>query len=382
MFYVTGSTSGVGYDLIDIIVKNNFEAIPIGSRNINNIKNIAGNSNQKGFFVGGDIFDINSDAYNYFMKDIINCSGTIFCLASVDMDAIPKENKDGFIEEDCIDPRDGKEWNNAIRTEDKQLVREEMALKQIEFYKTLFDKLLNRQDTSNKLTIIFANSIISKFYENHSFKHSQYARLKNNITDIIELYRSRLKKNNVFVKNIFLGLIDTPMFRNRGELSAKRTTRIVEKLGVMLPLNGEEIVADTLLKSKDVANFLFTLTDKNPESYPDTYILFRDRHLELDRVLKEEDDKTNILNSKINNLNLLSNDVIFLSEDIKDFLLNLRSGYLDKYLSTKDIPSNRLKKKILSINLSNGDKILQRYPNMINRDTLLDVSIRMISNYP
>jgi len=382
MFYVTGSTSGVGYDLIDIINNNNLEAIPIGSRNINNIKSIADNSNQKGFFVGGDIFDINSDAYSYFMNDIIHCSGTIFCLASVDMDAMPRKNENGLIEEDIIDPRNGEKWDRNISTDDKKLIREDMAFKQIDFYKNLFNKLLNRSDGSPKLTIIFANSIISKFYENHSIRHSQYSRLKNEITHIIELYRSLLKNKNVYLKNIFLGLIDTPMFKNRGELSAQRSKNMIDKIGVMIPLNGEDLTSSTVLKSKNVAKFLFDIGSIDSKSSPDTYLLFKNSQLDLEKFIKEELYKKDILKYKINKLDISSKDDITLSPDIKNFLNNLRATYLNRYLEKGNISSKYLEKKILSSNLKKGEMILKRYPSVVSKDMFMDMSIRMMSNYP
>jgi len=173
------------------------------------------------------------------------------------------------------------------------------------------------------------------------------------------------------------------MFRSRGELSAKRTKRIVEKLGSMIPLNGEEIVSDFLLESKDVAKFLFNLASIEPKESPDTYILFKNSHLNLEKVMKEEFYKKEIINYKINKLNLLFKDNnIVLSSDIIDFLNNLRATYLNRYLEKNNISSKYLEKKILSSNLSIGNNILQRYPKIVSKDTFIDMSIRMMSNYP
>jgi len=113
-------------------------------------------------------------------------------------------------------------WKKWITSKQKRIIRENLAQKQINFYRNLFEKLL-RRDPTESLTLVFTNSIISKFYELPSFcwegSRSEYGRLKNEITKLIWEYSERLKEKNVYIKNVTLGVVDTPMFKKRGKKS-------------------------------------------------------------------------------------------------------------------------------------------------------------------
>jgi len=75
--------------------------------------------------------------------------------------------------------------------------------------------------------LVFANSVIAKYFESIFIsRSSEYGRLKNEVSKMIEEYRQRLEEKNVFVKNIFLGITDTPMFSKRGPISAINTARL------------------------------------------------------------------------------------------------------------------------------------------------------------
>jgi S-adenosylmethionine:diacylglycerol 3-amino-3-carboxypropyl transferase len=101
-----------------------------------------------------------------------------------------------------------------------------MANEQINFWRTLLEKLCSRQSMKT-ITLVFVNSVIAKYYESSIIsKGSEYGRLKNEISKMIEEYRPQLEAKNVFVKNVFLGITKTPMFDNRGDISAYRTGKV------------------------------------------------------------------------------------------------------------------------------------------------------------
>jgi hypothetical protein len=300
------------------------------------------------------------------------------------MDPIPiYDNIANRIIEDAVNPLTGKKWNSEITIEDKKNIRKNMANEQINFYLTLFDKLLQRQKDSPNLTIIFANSIISKFYENHSFKNSEYGRLKNEITGLIETYRVSLKEKRVVIKNVFLGIVDTPMFTTRGDISAIRTKKIVAKLGSIIPLNGEEIIAESLLSPESVAEFLFEVGNRPSKETPDTYILFKEKHLDINNILKNYKKEKEIIVEKIFKLNISSEQkCIEISTAETDFIRQLRLDSLNIYIQQNKNISKQMSKKIINSNMRAMQRILDKLPQKVPYEMFVEISQRAERNYP
>jgi len=379
MYVVAGATSGIGKAVGEIIEE---EYYPIGGRNIETLAQIALKANRKGFFIPGNLFERGSSAYNFFIEELFKYKqkGVIQLYASIDMDPIPIE-ENGELIEDYYDPRDGKKWNRGISSEEKRAIRRAMADEQIMFWENFLKNLLGR-DSKEPLVIIYANSIISKFYENHAFRrHSEYGRLKNTITQLIETYNEKLEEKNIFIKNVLLGIIDTPMFNNRGEISAERTKKIVEVVAPNIPLDGQEIQATELLDPKDVAAFLYKIGEIYPKATPNKINLFDKQHLDIEKMMREFIHKKNNITKRIVNTIQKEDNVVILDDRAKRFLLQLREDALTRYYEAH-IKNRRIKEKKLRDNLIMGEKIISTLSPRLSSDVFLDTCLRLEGNYP
>ncbi|MBU1666955.1 hypothetical protein KKC13_00935 [bacterium] len=380
MYIVAGATSGIGKAIGEIIEKDYY---PIGGRNLETLADIATHANKKGFFIPGNLFEKGTSAYNFFIEEFFKYKqeGVVQLYASIDMDPIPIE-EDGVIIDDYFDPRDGKKWSSEVTIEEKRNIRIMMADAQILFWKNFLESLLKRE-SEESLVIIYANSIISKFYENHAFRrHSEYGRLKNTITQLIEEYNERLEQKNIFIKNVLLGIIDTPMFTNRGKISAERTKRIVEVVAPNIPLAGQEIQATELLNPNDVAAFLYQIGNIYPKATPNKINLFDKKHLDIEKMMRDFiHKKNNITRLIVQNIDKKDKDVVVIDERVKRFLIQLREDSLTRYYE-EHIKNTKIKEKKLRDNLIMGERIVSTLSPTLSTDVFLDTCLRLEGNYP
>jgi len=379
-YIVAGATSGIGKAIGSVIEGDYY---PVGGRNIDTLAEVANNANKKGFFIPGNLFEEGTSAYNFFIHELAKLENgcVIQLFSSLDMDAIPKE-ENGEIIEDYFDPRNGKKWDSLISKEERDEIRQNMADSQILFWKRVLESLLLRE-SFQPLIIIYSNSIISKFYENHAVRgHSQYGRLKNTITQLIEEYSEKLKEKNVFIKNILLGLIDTPMFNDRGYISAQRTKKMAEILAPNIPLGGERIEVKEPLNPNDVAEFLYMIGNIHPNAIPANINLFNKRHFNIEQLMKDFRDKKNNLNRLINkNITEIERGVIELDKHSIAFLMQLRKDSLmNYYRSHKE--NKRVKESKLKNNIVIGEKIISKLSPKISRDKFVETCLRLEGNYP
>jgi len=380
MYVVAGATSGIGKAVGEIIEEDYY---PVGGRNLETLAEIGSKANKRGFFIPGNLFDKSSSAYKFFINELYKYKqkGVVQLYSSIDMDPIPFE-KDGVIIEDYYDPRNGKKWEDKVSVEEKKTIRKEMADSQIVFWENLLESLLKR-DSDEPLVIIYANSIIAKFYENHSVRrHSEYGRLKNKITKSIEAYAERLEAKNVFVKNILLGIIDTPMFNNRGVISAKRTQKMVEVLAPNIPLNGEEITATAPLNADDIAKFLYQIGEIYPKATPSKINLFKPEHLDIQTMMHRFiHKKNNITRLIVQNIHKKIEDVVIMDDKTKQFLIDLREESLIRYYE-ENLRNTRIKEKKLKDNLIMGERIISSLSPTLSKEVFLDTCLRLEGNYP
>ena len=380
IYIVAGATSGIGKAMSTVIEGDYY---PIGGRNISTLAEIAQTANKKGFFIPGNLFEEGTSAYDFFINELSKVENrcVVQLFSSIDMDSIPVE-EDGTTIEDYFDPRNGKRWSSEITIEERHDIRVSMADSQILFWKKMLENLLKRE-SSEPLIIVYSNSIISKFYENHSLrKHSQYGRLKNTITQLVEEYSEKLKEKNVFVKNILLGLIDTPMFNNRGNLSAERTKKMLEILAPNIPLGGEEMEAGELLQPNDVAEFLYMVGNIYPQAIPTNINLFDKKHLNIEKLMQDFRDKKNNINKLINkNIIQREKGIVELNKNAIDFLIQLRKDSLNQYYD-KNKENKKIKESRLRNNISIGEKIVSKLSYEVSIDKFLDTCFRLEGNYP
>ncbi len=380
MYIVAGATSGIGKAMGEIIEGDYY---PVGGRNIETLSKIAKTANQKGFFIPGNLFEEGTSAYNFFIYELSKFDNrcVVQLFSSIDMDAIPVE-KNGKVIEDYYDPRSGQKWDLSISMEERRNIRVAMADSQILFWKKLLESLLTRE-SHEPLIILYSNSIISKFYENHSVRgHSQYGRLKNVITQYIEEYSEKLKEKNVFIKNIFLGLIDTPMFKDRGDISANRTRKMVEILAPNIPLGGEEIKANEPLNPYDVAEFLYMIGNIYPQAIPANINLFHNKHLDIAKLMRDFRDKKNIINKLIHkNIFKIEKDIVEVDENVMNFLIQLRKDSLNKYYK-ENKENKKIKESRLRNNIYVAEKIVSKLSSEVSSDKFFDTCLRLEGNYP
>jgi len=380
LYIIAGATSGIGKAMSQVV---DGEYYPVGGRNIDTLSKIAESANKKSFCIPGDLFEEGTPAYNFFIYELAKLDSrcVVQLFSSIDMDAIPIE-ENGKIIEDYFDPRNGKKWDDNITFEERQSIRIEMADSQILFWKRLLENLLTRE-SSEPLLLVYSNSIISKFYENHSLKkHSQYGRLKNIITQLIEEYAERLKEKNVFIKNILLGLIDTPMFNNRGNLSAQRTKKMLETLAPNIPLGGEKMEASEPLNPNEVAEFLYMIGNIYPPALPINIKLFDKKHFNIEILMKEFRDKKKSINRLINkNIMQRENGMIELDDNATSFLIQLRKDSLTNYFN-KHKENRRVKESRLKNNIYVAEKIVAKLPSKVSIDEFLNIGLRLEGNYP
>ena len=380
IYIVAGATSGIGKAMSKVIEG---EYYPIGGRNISTLGQIAQTANKKGFFIPGNLFEEGTSAYNFFINELSKFESrcVVQLFSSIDMDSIPVE-EDGEIIEDYYDPRDGKKWNPIVTFEERRNIRIHMADSQILFWKIFLESLLERE-SREPLIIVCSNSIISKFYENHSVRgHSQYGRLKNSITQVIEEYSEKLKEKNVFIKNILLGLIDTPMFNDRGRLSAERTKRMAETLAPNIPIGGEEMEVEEPLQPDDVAEFLYMIGNIYPQAIPSNINLFHKKHFNIEKLMKDFRDKKNNINKLINkNIIQRERGIVELNENTVNFLIQLRKDSLSHYYN-KHKENKKIKEKRLKNNIYIGEKIVSELSYEISSDKFFDTCLRLEGNYP
>ena len=379
-YIVAGATSGIGKAMSNVIEGDYY---PVGGRNITTLGEIAQTANKKGFFIPGNLFEEGTSAYNFFVNELSKLESrcVVQLFSSIDMDAIPIE-ENGEIIEDYYDPRSGQKWDDAILMKERNNIRIAMADSQILFWKNFLESLLSRE-SQEPLIIICSNSIISKFYENHSFRgHSQYGRLKNTITQLIEEYSDQLRAKNVFIKNILLGLIDTPMFKDRGSLSAERTKRIVEAVAPNIPLGGEEIEAKEPLNPNDVAEFLYMVGNIYPQAIPVNINLFNKKHLNIEKLMRDFRNKKNNINKLIHkNIFKRERDIIELDENAMNFLIQLRKDSLTNYYKEHK-ENKRVKESRLKNNIYTAEKIVSGLSYEVSADKFFDTCLRLEGNYP
>ena len=380
IYIVAGATSGIGKAMSKVIEGDYY---PVGGRNIDTLAQISQTANKKGFFIPGNLFEEGTSAYNFFINELSKFENrcVVQLFSSIDMDAIPVE-ENGVVIEDYFDPRNGRKWENAISTEERSNIRIAMADSQILFWKKFLESLLERE-SNEPLIIMFSNSIIAKFYENHSVRgHSQYGRLKNAITQLIEEYSEKLKERNVFIKNILLGLIDTPMFNDRGRISAERTKKMVEILAPNIPIGGEEIEAKEPLHPNDVAEFLYMVGNIYPQALPTNINLFNRKHLNIEKLMKDFRDKKNDINQLITkNITQRERGVIELNENAISFLIQLRKDSLSHYYKVNK-ENKKVKESRLRNNISTGEKIVSKLSYEVSADKFFDTCLRLEGNYP
>lgn len=381
LYIVAGATSGIGKEIGNFIEQDYY---PVGGRNIETLAEIALSANKKGFFIPGNLFEKGTSAYNFFIEELHKYKnrGVVQLYSSIDMDPIPVE-VDGVIIEDYFDPRDGKKWKSDITQKEKRAIRIEMADAQIAFWKKFLESLLQR-NSEEELVILYTNSIISKFYENHSLRrHSEYGRLKNQITQLIEQYNAQLEAKNIFVKNILLGIIDTPMFTNRGEISTRRIQKIVEVVAPNIPLAGEEIQATELLNPSEVAAFLYKIGNIYPKATPNKINLFDKKHLDVEKMMRQFiHTKNNITRLIVKNIEKQENNQVLIDDTAKRFLLQLREESLKHYYETNKQRNKKIKETRLRDNLVTGEKIVSSLSSVVSSEVFLDVCVRLEGNYP
>ena len=382
IYIVAGATSGIG-KVIGEFIKSDY--YPIGGRNIQTLAEIASTANKKEFFIPGNLFDQESPVYNFFMEELSqkDYGGILQLFASIDMDPIPVE-ENGVIINDYYDPRSGQKWTDGISKEERKQIRREMADNQILFWKSFLEGLVKRE-SKKTLVIIYTNSIISKFYETHSLKgHSEYGRLKNTITKLIEQYREELEKKNVFIKNVILGVIDTPMFTNRGELSAVKTQKILEVVAPNFPLNGEEITITKPLNAKQVAKFLYDIGNIYPKAIPNKINLFHEKHLDIDALMVEFARKKTDLVKLIRDKHLVNQEknTVVVDERVKEFLIQLRRDSLKSYYEKNKKRNGRIREEKLKNNITVGKKIVEMLSPQLSTETFLNTCLRLEGNYP
>lgn len=381
IYIVAGATSGIGKAIGEIIEEDYY---PVGGRNLETLAEIATSANRKEFFIPGNLFEKGTSAYNFFIEELskYKSKGVIQLFASIDMDPIPIE-ENGVIIDDYFDPRDGKKWNDKLTSEQRKRIRREMADGQILFWKNFLESLLQR-DSKESLVIIHANSIISKFYENHALRrHSEYGRLKNTITKLIESYTERLENRNIFIKNVLLGIIDTPMFNNRGSISAQRTKKMLETLAPNIPIGGEEITANEVLDPKEVAEFLYKLGNIYPKATPNKINLFDKKHFNIEKMMRDFiHKKNNITKLIVRNIDKKEKDIIVLNEQAKRFLIKLREDSLNQYYKENGKNNHKIKENRLRDNIIIAEKIVSTLAPTLSTDIFLDTCLRLEGNYP
>jgi hypothetical protein len=424
--YIIWATSGIGKKMAGILKKIGRQFIPIGSRNSEKMKEAKKGANKNYFSVGGDLFNPNSEAYKYFMGELSEKWGIAQVLSSADMDPIPKfkeeinpmtweiwaewidekeknkikkwvlfeplkystlpNNLKKSIIEDSINPRTWKSWEEWETNEERKKIREEMANEQISFWKKLLEKLCNRQ-SMKPITLVFVNSVIAKYFESNIIsRSSEYGRLKNEISKMIEKYRPQLEAKNVFVKNIFLGITKTPMFDNRGDISAYRTGKVWSFLGANLPLDWEELVASEALESEEVAQFLYEIGNINPNEIPNRILLYKREHLDTKNMTKKHKEKRTTIVKKvveekglgIDTESLSQNSEIQITDKIKVFFRELRQKSLKNYLEKNEKASEEK----LASNMNSADKIIDELPKKVSFKSFVDICLRIEGNYP
>ena len=381
IYVVSGATSGIGKAIGKFIERDYY---PIGGRNISSLAEIATTANKKEFFIPGNLFKQGTSAYDFFINSFgkQNYYGVIQLFSSIDMDPIPVV-KNGIIIDDYYDPRNGKKWNSSISIEMRKKIRVEMADNQIFFWKNFLESLLTRT-TKEPLVIIYANSIIAKLYENHSIKtHSEYGRLKNAINKLIEEYNERLESKNVYIKNILLGVIDTPMFNNRGELSAIRTKKLLKAIAPNFPINGEEITITEPLNPDEVAQYLYKIGNIYPKATPSKINLFHPKHFNIELLMRNFLHKKNNIVRKVVNRHIIHKEknIVLINEDVKSFLIKLREESLMKYYKENQ-ENKKVKEAKLKNNLISGRKIIETLSLETSTDSFLDTCLRLEGNYP
>ncbi len=418
--YLTWATSWIWAKIVDFLIENSIDFIPIWSRQKNKLEEIVERKKQIRSkqetptvpYSHGDLFDKDSEAYKHFMEEVPKW-GIAFCNAAIDMDPIPtynleidprtwekwwnniseeekkyylkytedstidprtwekwekdiseKEQKsiqNKLIIKDTINPETWKPWEEWISDKEKKEIRRNLAQKQIDFYTELFERLLERESTE-PLTIVFTNSIISKFYEHSTFysekSRSEYGRSKNEITKLIWKYSEKLEEKWVYIKNVFLWVSDTPMFRDRWTKSAENTARIVEWLGCKLELGWDAIVVwEKPLSAEKVAECLLKIANDNPKKLPRNINLFLKKHtykILNDEIIREYSISKNSVKEVIIE-NIISweldwdNETVKINKKTINFLRDLRELSLSNYVKDNSEFKEKLKRMMKEI---------------------------------
>ncbi len=448
--YIIWATSGVGAWIAQICQdwKQKRDFYPIWSRNLEKIKKISEWANEENFCVPWDIFDSGSEAYKFIIEKLPQKSGVVQFLSSIDMDPISKfkdeidprnwkewaeeisgqerekirrdicfnpENYgkikrelDQYIIKDAIDPRTWKEWDENIfqgmtdeeaKKEYKKKIRKEMADSQINLWENFLKSLLNRE-SKELLTIVFVNSVIAKYFESSFISsNSEYGRLKNTISKMIEKYRPQLEAKNVFIKNIFLGVADTPMLEARWPEGARNTWILWALLWPNLPLDWEELVAAKPLASKEVSRVIYEIGNMDPNATPNRIVLYKEEHLDNKNTVRKHKEKVKKIISKSSQSrkalgikwDLWKNTEVEITDEVKELLKGLRQKSLEDYLDEKypeegqwddERKAKEKMKKKLEPNMNFADEIIGKLPEKVSLKSFVDICLRIEGNYP
>lgn len=376
-------TSGIGKELSKCMIEEWEEHFLVWGRSKLTLEKASDNTNKELTYVEGDLFSVWSEAYDFYINELPKREGgwTVYFLSAINMDPISIEDDSWILIADWIDPRTSQKWKEWMNKEEKDDIREELVNIQLNFWETFFDSLLDRE-SDELLTIVHSNWVISQFADNYIIgKHSWYARLKFGITKLIAKKYREFEEKNIIVKDIYIWLVDTKMFTERGQASAIKTGHLLKKLSPNFPINWEKITQDVPLKSWDVADFIYNIWNIPTEDIPNRIILANGKHLDVDGLLfsyKKIKDKLLWLIHKLNIIN--EKGEIFIDNKIKDFLIWLRICNLDIYYNENKntwVNKNKLDKKIVS-----WREILDTLPEKVSLAHFLDICMRFEWNYP
>nr|MCH9740327.1 hypothetical protein [Campylobacterota bacterium] len=186
-----------------------------------------------------------------------------------------------------------------------------------------------------------------------------------------------------YIKNILLGVIDTPMFNNRGELSAIRTKKLLKAIAPNFPINGEEITITEPLNPDEVAQYLYKIGNIYPKATPSKINLFHPKHFNIELLMRNFLHKKNNIVRKVVNRHIIHKEknIVLINEDVKSFLIKLREESLMKYYKENQ-ENKKVKEAKLKNNLISGRKIIETLSLETSTDSFLDTCLRLEGNYP
>lgn len=424
--------TGIWKDISNILYENGISFTPVWSRNEWTIQEISkwANPDKEGY--SWDVFKPETEANKYIIESLPNKKSIIYLSAGMDMDPYrmldPNINPntfaewDGWIDDiqkeairwkailgagdewykkfkniivkDIINPETWQKWHDWTTITEKNELRKRLADNQIEFIRHFIQSLLNR-NSREPIVIIFFNTIMAKAFESPMVGDvSHYARFKNEVTKIIEDNRLELEKKWVYIKNIILGLVYSPMLLSRWPVSLIMSKEAADRVWMDIPIGGKPLVARIPLESLNVAENIIKIANTPPDMTPNLIPYFLEEHWNIknitieyeqwgDKILKKvisEREKLWITKDQI-----LENKEINITEAVKDFLIELRQESLDIYISQLSLSKEKkekLKRK-LAKNLEVAREIIKKLPQKIFFKSFIDnVCLRIEWNYP